>query len=58
MKIYEICFRNGDDPVYVKSKKELKKELEDLDEGTYYIYEKEFEYNLDSICQLCSKVSR
>jgi hypothetical protein len=58
MKIYEICFTNADDPIYVKSKKELKEELEDLDEGTYSIYEKEFEYNLDSICDLCSNCWR
>ena len=57
MKIYEISYGNGDDPTYVKSKKELKEELRDY-EGTYSIREHEFEYNLDSICELCSDVWR
>tara|TARA_R100001440_G_scaffold75408_1_gene102575 strand:+ start:1061 stop:1237 length:177 start_codon:yes stop_codon:yes gene_type:complete len=58
MKIYEIVSRDGDEPLYIKSKKELKDELQGLDKDTYWIEEHEFEYNLDSICTLCSMVSR
>ena len=58
MKIYEISYSNADDPTYVKSKKELKELVQDLDEDTYSINEHEFEYNLDSICMLCSDVWR
>tara|TARA_Y100001972_G_scaffold125073_1_gene175535 strand:- start:147 stop:323 length:177 start_codon:yes stop_codon:yes gene_type:complete len=58
MKIYEISYSNGDDPTYIKSKKELKEELQGLDKDDYSVWEHEFEYNLDSICKLCSKVWR
>ena len=58
MKIYEIVGRDGEEPIYVKSKKELKEELRDCDENTYWVEEHEFEYNLDSICWLCSQVWR
>ena len=58
MKIYEIVNRDGAEPIYVKSKKELKEELQGLDENTYWLDEHEFEYNLDSICTLCSRVWR
>ena len=52
---------NGDNPMYVKSKKELKeiemKLINDYD-LLYRVEEFEFEYNLDSICELCSDVWR
>ena len=57
MKIYEISYTNADDPTYVKSKKELKELIQGL-EGAYSIDELDFEYNLDSICALCSNVWR
>lgn len=58
MKIYEIVFRDGDEPMYVKSKKELEEEVQDCNGRTYWVNEHEFEYNLDSICTLCSNVWR
>ena len=60
MKIYEISFMNGDNPMYLKSKKELKKiEMELMnDDVLYQVEEFEFEYNLDSICELCSDIWR
>ena len=58
MKIYEISYSNGDDPTYAKSKKELKEELRDCDKSAVCVNEYEFEYNLNSICKLCSDVWR
>jgi hypothetical protein len=60
MKIYEIMIGDNE-PLYAKSKKHIKElmiewELKETDID--YITEKEFEYNLDSICNLCDRVHR
>jgi hypothetical protein len=56
MKIYEII-THDDDPIYVSTKKEVKQEIKNLPVGVLcYVNEIEFEYNLKSICWLCSHV--
>jgi len=58
MKIYEIITA-GDDPIYVSTKKEVQQEIKDLPAGVSCdVNEIEFEYNLKSICWLCSHVWR
>lgn len=58
MKIYEIL-TDDDDPIYVSTKKEIKEVVKDLPFGVEHdIHEIDFEYNLESICWLCSHVWR
>lgn len=61
MKIYEIVFDDDDVPMYAKSNKDIKQILADLGlekKNILWVKEMEFEYNLDSICNLMNRVHR